>query len=164
MEKTEREMMSEACATMRVFLDKAHEGYGRRFDMPHINFNLRGRTAGKAFCRYNEIRLNPVLFRENFEDFKARTIPHELAHIITHVLYPRAKAHGNEWKSVMRKLGGPTTRCHSYDTSNSAVSVRKCYTVRCDCRTYQFTSIRYNRMRSGTTYHCRKCRSAVREN
>jgi SprT protein len=161
---TDYEMMSIACTTMRHYLDKAYERYGRQFKMPSINFNLRGRTAGKAFYYDNEVRLNLVLFRENVEGFKARTIPHELAHLITHVLYPNAKPHGREWKSVMRSLGGPTTRCHSFDTSNSEVrSVRRRFTVRCDCRTYQFTSIRYNRMRSGErSYSCRQCGGRVR--
>jgi predicted SprT family Zn-dependent metalloprotease len=89
---------------------------------------------------------------ENVDKFIARTVPHELAHLICDRVHPHAHqsqlvrtatgwkrtkrdVHGAYWKEVMRVLGVPhheITRCHSYDVSNAKrVTTRTTYAYKC---------------------------------
>jgi SprT protein len=45
--------------------------YGRAFELPSIEWNLRGVCAGIAHVGENRIQLNPVLLSENIECFIA---------------------------------------------------------------------------------------------
>src|SRR3546814_1296313 len=88
------------------------------------------------------VQLNSVRYQENIQDYLDDTIPHEVAHLITYVLHGReAKAHGNEWQSLMRALGVRPDRCHSYDTTNSAVA-KAVYKFKCDCKVFELSSRR----------------------
>jgi SprT protein len=110
------------------------------FALPTIEFDLLGRCAGRAYCRENRIRLNPVLLLENQTDFIEETVPHEVAHLLTRTLYlgpGRMKPHGPEWKAVMLALGLKPTRCHDYDTTNAQVRQERRFSYACACRTIQ---------------------------
>lgn len=119
----------------------AEKKYNQTFAMPKVTYDLRGRTAGTANYNRWHIRLNAVLLMENVEDFLERTVPHELAHLITDRVYPEAHhnrglqflstgrvkrgkrdVHGAKWQSVCLVLGmTDITRCHQYDVTNSQV-------------------------------------------
>src|SRR3546814_5914536 len=106
------------------------------------------------------VQLNSVRYQENIQDFLEDTIPHEVAHLITYVLHGReAKAHGNEWQSIMRALGVRPDRCHSYDTTNSAVA-KAVYKFKCDCKVFELSSRRYKKGLAGH-YSCKKCQSKL---
>jgi SprT protein len=137
---------------------------------PRVNYNLRGRVAGKAFCTFNncgdvvesEVRLNAQLLIENQQSFIDRTVGHELAHIVAYQLYGKEiKPHGREWKMVMKMFGQEPSRCHSFDVSN--VSTRKTHTYECGCRTFQLTSVRHNKIIKGkSSYTCNRCKGTLR--
>src|SRR3546814_372024 len=128
--------------------------------MPSCSFDLRGTTAGKAHMAKYHVQLNSVLYQENIQDFLEDTIPHEVAHLITYVLHGReAKAHGNEWQSIMRALGVRPDRCHSYDTTNSAVA-KAVYKFKCDCKVFELSSRRYKKGLAGH-HSCKKCQSKL---
>lgn len=139
-------------AKLRQGIATIEQHYKRKLEMPAIRYNLRGATAGRASYTEWYIQLNPVLLMENLEDFIARTVPHELAHLATDRIYPEAhnrgdndeaagifrmmslrgrrfrrpkrEIHGTRWQEIMRVLGvKDITRCHQYDTTN--VSQRK---------------------------------------
>lgn len=118
----------------------AEAKYGQKFVMPTVSYDLRGVAAGYANYRAWAIRLNGTLLMENVDKFIERTVPHELAHLITDRVYPEAHAsdititrrgrmqrtkrevHGPRWQSVCLVLGmTDVTRCHQYDTTNSKV-------------------------------------------
>ena len=118
----------------------AEAKYKQKFAMPTIQYDLRGTTAGTANYNTWTIRLNAVLLNENTDEFIERTVPHELAHLITDRVYPEAhhgrgivrtrrgfrrekrEVHGPNWQSVCLVLGmTDITRCHQYDTTNSKV-------------------------------------------
>lgn len=138
----------------------AQRVFGRTFELPKVEFKDMGRTAGKAYFGQNRIVLAPTLLQENGFDFIERTVPHEIAHLVNHYVYPFAKqAHGPEWRSVMRGLGlSEVSRCHSYDTSSVAQSRDKwIYTCGCGKR-FEFGAARHRRAQSGQ-YRCGKCKS-----
>lgn len=69
-----------------------------------------------------KVELNVELLREGREEQRDQTLLHETAHLIIFLLYPeslrrhsRIKAHGREWRIVMRHLGCQPNRCSSHD-------------------------------------------------
>ncbi len=147
----------------RACIDKINEGlikaervYNRKFEFPAIDFNLTGTTAGKAYCGLNKITLNWILLKENGEKFVNRTPVHELAHLVSVLVYGvEGKGHGERWKNVARALGTSPERCHSYDTTNART--RGAYKYKCSCKEYVFSTVRHNRAMSGAKYSCKKC-------
>ncbi len=107
---------------------KAHEtihvaeaAYKKFFEQPKLRFDLKGSTAGKAWYRDRDwlIQINRDLLYLYPEQMIERTVPHEVAHLVTSAMHPvdRIKPHGTEWRSVMRTIGLEPERCHTYDVS-----------------------------------------------
>ncbi len=141
----------------RIHIQKASEVYGRNFNMPAISLHLRGVVAGKAYYKKWLIKYNPDLYIKNKEIFLQKTVPHEVAHLITSTLYPNSKSHGWEWRSVMRKLEvEEVTRCHSYDVSHL-----RPYVYKCPCSTFHLSKNIHNKMLRGQKRHCLKCKNYI---
>lgn len=86
--------------------------------IPTVQFFSKSSVAGKAFYEEFYVSFNEILALENSEEFST-TIAHELAHLITYVVYPNFKQHhGPEFKSVMEKLGYDYRTYHTYNTSS----------------------------------------------
>lgn len=150
---------------VRDTVDKAAKHYNRSFPIPTLRFDIRGRTAGQAIYNTNVIRLNPTLFRENENQFITKTIPHEVAHLISRQVFGKnGRGHGEGWKSVMRALGViEITRCHSYDTKPSRIVRRFAFGCNCAGKVHRVSSVKVNRMRRGrVTYSCKICRTDIR--
>ena len=47
-----------------------------------VDFTVKGKTAGVFRYPEKSIGFNEILAAQNFEDFIARTVPHEVAHYI----------------------------------------------------------------------------------
>lgn len=124
-------------AKLQSGIDTLNKHYKLQLTMPRVTYKLRGATAGKADYRAWHIMLNAVLLMQNLDDFIARTVPHELAHLGTDKVYPDAHAsrivwtragrpkrakrelHGSRWQEVMRVLGvQDSTRCHKYNVTD----------------------------------------------
>jgi SprT protein len=137
--------------------------YGRAFELPSIEWNLRGACAGLAHARDNRIHLNPILLSENTEHFIAQTVPHEIAHLVNRALHGhRVRPHDPEWKSIMHAFGLPALRCHKYDVANARTRMQRRYDYHCNCRSHPVSQIMHNRIRRGWTYFCRRCGTTVR--
>ena len=130
--------------------------------VPKIEFYQKGCAAGRAHmsasgdqkCSFNEI-----LAKENSKSFK-NTISHEVAHLVTYKLYPKATPHGPEFKKIHRLLGGKGERCHSYNTASVKVyKTVKRYIYSCGCGTsYDLTSGKHLKAFTGRSwYSCRIC-------
>ena len=142
-------------------LERAARHFRTAIAPGEIRFDLRGKGAGQFRSRDGvrcEIRFNADLLARNGEDFLARTVPHETAHLVVFRLFgPRASPHGAEWRAVMRLFGAEPSRCHDYDVEGLQTRRLRRYHYRCGCRSHQLTSIRHNRVIQGQTYHCRSC-------
>jgi SprT protein len=131
-----------------------------------VTFDLRGRCAGMYRVRHGErtIRYNPYIFAKFFEDNVAITVPHEVAHYVTDMLYglQRVRPHGMEWQSVMRSLGVEPRACGDYDLSGVPVRRQRRFTYACACSTHRLTTQRHNKIHRGAAhYRCRRCGHAL---
>ena len=126
-----------------------------------VKFNVRGVVAGWAY--HDHIRLNPVLFKKNRDDFLKQTVPHEYIHYVLANKYPKLKIHhGPMWEQYMNYIGLPANRCHNYDTTE--VKQKKnleYYHINCACKTHTISSILYNRISQGKRYSCKNCKSIL---
>lgn len=106
---------SEVLALVERCMIKARGLFGDSVGLaPEVRMDLRGQSAGQA-SGGALIRLNQRLLDANPKHWQA-TIIHELAHVITWRLYPRSRAHGWQWRSINRALGGVDQVCHQMDT------------------------------------------------
>lgn len=146
----------------RVCCQQAGKLYELNLKPITLLFDLRGRAAGMYRVQRGEraIRYNPYLFAKYFDDNLHTTVPHEVAHYIIDLLYGlgNVPAHGAEWRTVMRSLGGDPRATARYDLAGIPVRRQRRFAYRCDCSDHQVSSVRHNRMRRGkAAYHCRRC-------
>jgi SprT protein len=121
-----------------------------------------GRAAGYAYTVRNHIDLSEQLLLNNVEDFCLSTVPHEVSHIITSILYPNAKrSHGPEFKSVMLSLGFDPTTYHSYDVSSLLKGEQFNYTCVCDNVAYSLSKLIHGKISAGQNRICKSCRTTV---
>lgn len=106
--------------------------YGREFPAVVVDYKKRGTTAGTAHPGTRAISLNSVILMENQDDFIARTVGHEVAHIIdkdvnghrhnvTRTGRFKRDSHGPNWKAIMVLFGQDPSRCHDFDVTNARV-------------------------------------------
>lgn len=143
------------------YLSLASRHFRREFNHPRITLDQRGKCAGTARLRDWHIRLNPVLLQDNQTEFEQEVIPHEIAHLIVHVIWGRVKPHGEEWKMVMRDVFGiPPRTTHKMDISKVQGTL---YPYHCDCQQHQLTVRRHRAiLRGDRQYCCRRCGTNLR--
>lgn len=109
---------------VRKILNKAEALYGVKID-PSISYNLRGRVAGWAGCKFCMLTRNATQFSlrfnreliqgEHFEDMMNNTVPHEIAHLVCYARPELGRKHDSGWRRVCVALGGDGNTRHSYD-------------------------------------------------
>jgi SprT protein len=157
-----------------AYIKKAREIFNLNDKAVDISFNLKGRAAGmyrvknaKGLIfsrRLREIRYNPYIFSKYFEDNIATTVPHEVAHYVTDMIYGlnNIKPHGKEWKAVMHAFGADASVTANYDLAGIPVKRMSSYTYRCDCREHKLSSIRHNRInKHRCQYYCNYCKQKL---
>jgi SprT protein len=150
------------------YIDTARQIYNiEASDIP-VNFDLKGRAAGMYRVSNNkrEIRYNPHLFSKYYEDNISTTIPHEVAHYITDVLFGliHIRPHGREWKAVMQDLGATPQVTSNYDLTGIPTRKLKSYSYQCGCTTHQLSATRHNKVsRHISRYHCKRCGTQLKK-
>lgn len=145
---------------VEICIDAAEQHFSTTFTRPSINFNVRGKAAGKAYLLLNQIRLNPILFSENRQAFFQQVIPHETAHIIVFQKFGKVRPHGKEWQYVMQEvLQRPALTTHAFDISSVS---GKQFLYQCQCRKHLLSIRRHNKICKGkAVYHCVSCKQPL---
>ncbi len=146
-------------ATEQAF-EKAEAYFGRKFDRPVHKYDLRGVTSAQA--KYVGIlRWNVSIYAPNKEVYLARTVPHEVAHLVSYAMYSKAgHGHGKYWQNIMRNVMGlEPRRCHSYKEGvKKSRTIERDWSYECSCRVHQISTVKHNRMLRGKAqYHCIHC-------
>jgi SprT protein len=144
------------------FIKNAGEYYNRSFKDIPVLFDLTGKAAGMYRIKAGQrvIRYNPYVFAKYYDDNFKETIPHEVAHYVTDMLYGlrKIRPHGSEWKSVMDVFGVAANRTANYDLSGLPVRKHQLYVYHCGCQNFELTSRRHNKIIRGTGHYlCRDC-------
>lgn len=139
-------------------LETFTEHFGRTFQRPEVEYDLKGHTAGYANSK--RIRLNTELLYSHHDDMIHRTVPHEVAHVVQRELYPGSKSHGGEWQYLMGILGLPADRTHSYKTTAARIRKRE-YVYGCSCEPHHVTETLHKRIQRGNVYTCNKCHDTL---
>lgn len=128
---------------------------------PVVVYDLEGHVAGIAKGG-KKIRLNLGLLNDPryHDDMLNDTVPHEVAHIIVHQLYPGANSHGWEWTRVMNTLGVVANRCHDYETVAARTRARP-YIYACGCQLHYVTATIHRRIEKGRQYYCQDCKGEL---
>jgi SprT protein len=146
------------------WVDVAAAAYDRIFPALPVLFDLRGRMAGMYRVRGEQrvIRYNPWLFAKYPEDGIEVTVPHEVAHYVSDLLYgfDRIRPHGREWREIMVLFGVDPDDAmrHRLDLSGIPMRQQRRYPYRCECRTHHLSGVRHGRVqREAAKYVCRRC-------
>lgn len=131
-----------------------------------IDFDLKGRCSGMYIVRNSQrkIRYNPYIFSKYFDDGLSTTVPHEVAHYASDIIYGirNIKPHGMEWKSIMQSLGVEPRVTGDYDLTGIPVKRQQRYEYNCGCMSHKLTTTRHNKVLSGRArYLCQKCKSPI---
>lgn len=153
-------------AATKDYLQRANRLFQRDFAPIEIVFDLTGRSAGMYRVRGQArwIRYNPYLFAKYFDDNVQSTVPHEVAHYVTDVLFGlrNIRPHGQEWRAVMRAFGADDSVTCSYELTGVPQRRQARYEYRCRCQSHQLSAQRHNKIRSGRArYYCRCCGDAL---
>ena len=148
------------------FIKSAADYFNRSFNEIPVLFDLTGRAAGMYRIKAGQrvIRYNPYVFAKYYDDNFKETIPHEVAHYVTDILFGlrKIRPHGAEWKSVMQVFGVAANRTASYDLSGLPVRNYQKFVYHCGCQNFELTSRRHNKILRGTGhYMCRDCGSKL---
>lgn len=160
-------MKDKILAKVQETYERAKQIFGREFaPCRKVTFALRGGTAGQAVYGSQEMRFNLELAERQPNDFIARTVPHECAHLICYQMHGNkilGKPHGKEWKAIMVLLGCEPSRCHSYDTTGIK-RIGKKYPYVCQCRKWEVSKLIHKRISEhGRKYTCKSCKARLSE-
>ena len=147
-------------------LQQCQQHFNQPFKPIEIRFDLRGKTSGMYVVRNKQqyLRFNPLIFSKYFEVSLNNTVPHEVAHYVSHVLFgiKNIRPHGKEWKSIMKMLGAEPQVTGNYDLSGIPVKRQRRFRYVCDCTAHELTTVRHNRILSRKSqYFCRKCKGKL---
>lgn len=156
---SQQQMVTDRVAEL---LRQCERHFNRPFAPIEIRFDLRGRISGMYVFKHHQqwLRFNPFIFAKYFTDSLDNTVPHEVAHYVTQVLFglQRIRPHGREWQAIMQTLGAEPRVTGDYDLAGIPVKRQRRFSYVCDCMTHQLTTIRHNRIaRRQSRYFCRRC-------
>ena len=165
------ELQQQVVEQTHAYIKQATQLFSIKNTPVEISFNLKGQSAGmyrvsgKIYRQKREIRYNSHIFSKYFDDNFKITIPHEVAHYISDIVYglKNIKPHGKEWKEIMQAFGADPKVTADYDLSGIPLKNKILYDYQCSCREHQLGSIRHNRIRKKRTqYYCNYCKQLLR--
>lgn len=171
---TNSDLRNKAKEVIAFYTELGNELFKSDMRKPQIDCTLKGKCGGQYDPSKHSIRVNMVLFSENYDDYIENTLPHEMAHAFQRHIHGRIDyrtgrrimPHGREWKTIMYQFGKTPSTTHNYNVDNSTQrTVAREYVYSCNCRSYDFTIIRHRRaQRQEGMYSCRKCNGKLKYN
>ena len=148
------------------YIHIAADIFNRNFAQIPVYFDLKGRAAGMYVADHKKqyIRYNPYIFAKYFDDNLASTVPHEVAHYISDVIYGlrKIRPHGDEWKKIMLSFDVKPAVTSDYDLTGIPLRQLQRFEYQCGCMVHQLTAIRHNKViRGEVSYRCKYCGSPV---
>ena len=153
-----------------AYIEKANELFKIKAASVDIVFNLKGRAAGmyrvkqRPFSKNREIRYNSYIFSKYFDDNLKTTVPHEVAHYVSDVIYglKNIKPHGREWKQIMFAFNADAAVTANYDLSGIPTKKLSTFVYQCACGDRQLSSIRHNKIiKRRYQYFCKTCKQTL---
>ena len=156
----------EVIAEVVRYQDKVAAEFDLGVPIIRVRFDLIGGTVGMYSNKRNErsLRFNSYLFSKFWHENFTNTIPHEVAHYASDLLfdYRRIRPHGREWQAIMRFFGAEPSRTCEFDLSGIPRRSMRRFNYYCKCDTHQLSAIRHNRVERGQQrYVCRRCQSEL---
>ena len=148
------------------YISRAAEMFDIELKFIPVYFGLRGLKAGmyRRDRRGRSIHYNPHFFAEFMDDSLHSTVPHEVAHYVTDMLYGLSsiRPHGLEWKAVMNAFGAKPSRTCNYDLSTIPHRRENRHHYRCDCTQYQLSTRRHNKIQNNLNFYlCKSCKQRL---
>ncbi len=136
-----------------------------RFDLDSIR--VGGQAIYDRLKNLMTIEVHEKALEFYNDQYIDQTIVHEFCHIMQFTNYPRSKAHGREFKNLMRFFGVPELRCHEYDLRQfkPARKPRKPamkFQYNCKCGyAHMVGKKKHTNMMSGINYRCTICKGRL---
>ncbi len=157
-----------------AYIEQAVDLFNIKHNAVEISFNLKGRAAGMYRVRRHsgwhfaelkrEIRYNSFIFSKYYDDNFNTTIPHEVAHYVSDIIYglKNIKPHGKEWKTIMLAFGANTSVTACYDLSGIPLKKQALFAYQCRCKEHQLSAIRHNKIKKRHyRYYCNSCKQEL---
>ena len=150
--------------SLDLWYEKSKQTFGlTNWKKPKLDIvSLKGTCGAKAFLRENTIKVNWTLYKQNQDDFLKQIVCHEISHLVDFQLNGRVvDGHGPKWQYVMRRLGLPATKCHSYDvTSVRGVNIVFEYKCPTCTKSYFVGSKDHYKVQGNKSIHftCKRCK------
>lgn len=155
------DLNSEVVNKVAFYINKAKEIFpNHQINMPEVTFDVsRVKVAGTAYG------IRKVSFNVNYftqEDFWKTTIGHEVAHIVTKIVYPHAKqAHGPEFRHVMNLFGLDGRTYHSMVVNTYLAKYK--YEYSCGCgKIFNLSSCIHKKVQNGQNRICKSCKGRIK--
>lgn len=146
-----------------------------KFKIPSVPilFTKKGSVAGAFILKRDGsmlINFNMAMLLKHTEHFVDNVVPHEYCHYVVYLIasenpkiLKKMKAHGDEWKQMMKMIGVEPTRCHNYD-----VPKKNYYLYQCECADGVLVGPQIHKKISlgvkNTTYRCKTCKEPIGKN
>lgn len=161
------ERFAEITRKTHEVLARARQLYGVDIT-PTISYNLKGRVAGWAGCRFCMVtrqakdftlRFNQDLIQgKHFQDIRDNTVPHEVAHLVCYARPELGRKHDAGWRRVCVALGGTGDTRHDYDV----VPAGGGFTYRASCgQEITVSAVIHRKIQSGQTRILKKTRGRI---
>lgn len=119
------------------------------------NYKMRS-ALGRAYYNKSLIEIHARAFKSLPNERLEQTIAHEIAHLISFLLYSDlGRGHGHYWQKTMRKLGYPPETTHKeYEAVKPFIRKMKRHMIECgECaKEYKITTKKLNKL---DRYRCR---------
>ncbi len=155
---------------VRGFVKQINAHWDAEMPVPQTLLVDTGRVAGKAHFASHSIQINPLFLKTDEKKMIEQTIPHELAHLATKILFPYAKqVHGPEFRRVLGLISDNTDTFHDMDVraiadESQAIKTQQVFMYSCLCpgRIFKLSKVKHNRFKKGQSRYCTRCGSILK--